>query len=91
MSAIESYEFEHGWAIFVGSEGDSPDLFGLFPLKSDAEWVAKSRTADDDTLCDPCIVPAIVRDGKLLIANDFRVDTIKRLREVLATAGKESG
>lgn len=77
--SIETYPIATGWAVFVGSEGDSPELFGVFPSQADAEFVASASSADGDTLCEPCVVPAAIRDGSLLVCNHFEVDTIEAL------------
>lgn len=81
--SIESYPLATGWAVFVGSEGDFPGLFGVFPSKADAEFVASASSSDGDILCDPCVVPAAIRDGSLLVCNHFEVDTIEGLLRVI--------
>lgn len=66
-----------GWAVFGGSEGDSPTLRAFVddPTLADALLNAYVRDGEDlvPAVFDGCKAPAFrLSDGRILVANDYR-------------------
>ena len=73
-SNIEKYDLGHCWALFANSEGDCPELVGVFPNKSWAEHMAND-------VFEPSILPATTRGEPIYVCN---VQTHNDLAEKLS-------
>jgi len=79
---IDLHPLCRGWAIYTGSEGESPDFRGFFLNRLDAENVVRvSSSLDIPLFWEPCIVPAILTEHGIITANDCELDTPEKLSE----------
>jgi hypothetical protein len=72
----ESIELNVGWAVMSGCDGEDLHFVAFFRRRDRAiayEQSCRESTNEDLVLidCDSAVVPAIVTDGRVLLANSF--------------------